>query len=192
MGVTPGCHRKSAGRTNTASRELIGLIRCQGGGFFDGLPQKQFRRRSKMPALPGYATTYEIVKPGAGPAVSKGNTVTVHATGVVKQTGKKFWCVPVLCQFEVNAARCAVTRDLRSARWLCALLGARSFVPGPDVLGFCMSCAQLGRPRTLDNSRSSTRPVWAASSLDGIRSLRADAVIIPRDSSSIMPWRARV
>ena len=144
-----------------------------------------------MPALPGYATTYEVVKPGAGPAVSKGNTVTVHATGVVKQTDKKFWCVPVLCQFEVNAARCAVTRDLAlpdgSVR-----SKALSFVPGPDVLGFCMSCAQLGRPRTLDNSPSSTRPVWAASSLDGIRSLRADAVIIPRDSSSMMPWRAIV
>ena len=83
-----------------------------------------------MPALPGYATTYEIVKPGAGPAVSKGNTVTVHATGVVKQTGKKFWCVPVLCQFEVNAARCTLCCHTRLALCqmaLCAPKRAHSY-----------------------------------------------------------------
>ena len=32
MGVTPGCHRKSAGRTNTASRELIWTEASAGGG----------------------------------------------------------------------------------------------------------------------------------------------------------------
>jgi len=43
-------------------------------------------------AIQGYKTTKEIVKAGGGGAVvSKGNTVTVHATGVVQQTGKKFW-----------------------------------------------------------------------------------------------------
>ena len=36
-------------------------------------------------------TKYTILKEGAGAAVSKGATVTVHATGVVKETGKKFW-----------------------------------------------------------------------------------------------------
>ena len=41
--------------------------------------------------IPGYATTYTILKPGAGTAVEKGATVTVHATGVVKESGKKFW-----------------------------------------------------------------------------------------------------
>merc|ERR1712061_955916 len=40
----------------------------------------------------GFATTYEIQSPGTGDrVVSKGNTVTVHATGVVKEAGKKFW-----------------------------------------------------------------------------------------------------
>eukprot|EP00035_Acanthoeca_spectabilis_P020244 m.431837 g.431837 ORF g.431837 m.431837 type:complete len:118 (+) comp17354_c0_seq1:81-434(+) len=42
-------------------------------------------------ALPGYATTYTIKKEGQGQTVAKGNTVTVHATGIVKETGKKFW-----------------------------------------------------------------------------------------------------
>ena len=44
-----------------------------------------------MTAIPGYQTTYEILKAGSGDAVAKGKTVTVHATGVVKETGKKFW-----------------------------------------------------------------------------------------------------
>ncbi len=47
----------------------------------------------RMQALPGIKTTYELVKPGSGKTVTKGATVTVHATGIVKQTGKKFWQV---------------------------------------------------------------------------------------------------
>lgn len=43
------------------------------------------------PELPGYATTYKILKQGDGKAIAKGNTATVHATGVVKETGKQFW-----------------------------------------------------------------------------------------------------
>eukprot|EP00992_Anisonema_acinus_P008395 TRINITY_DN4483_c0_g1_i1.p1 TRINITY_DN4483_c0_g1~~TRINITY_DN4483_c0_g1_i1.p1 ORF type:complete len:117 (+),score=29.96 TRINITY_DN4483_c0_g1_i1:61-411(+) len=44
-----------------------------------------------MQSIPGCKTTYQIVTPGSGAAVSKGQTVTVHATGVVQNTGKKFW-----------------------------------------------------------------------------------------------------
>ena len=36
-------------------------------------------------------TVFNIITPGSGPAVTKGAQVTVHATGVVKETGKKFW-----------------------------------------------------------------------------------------------------
>jgi hypothetical protein len=43
-------------------------------------------------ALAGIKTTYETLKEGQGDVlVTKGARVTVHATGVVKQTGKKFW-----------------------------------------------------------------------------------------------------
>merc|ERR1712048_939169 len=43
-------------------------------------------------AIPGYKTTKEILKAGSdGASVTKGCTATVHATGVVKETGKKFW-----------------------------------------------------------------------------------------------------
>eukprot|EP00312_Isochrysidales_sp_CCMP1244_P005534 CAMPEP_0196678650 /NCGR_PEP_ID=MMETSP1090-20130531/6481_1 /TAXON_ID=37098 /ORGANISM="Isochrysis sp, Strain CCMP1244" /LENGTH=118 /DNA_ID=CAMNT_0042016807 /DNA_START=34 /DNA_END=390 /DNA_ORIENTATION=- len=36
-------------------------------------------------------TVYNILKAGSGAAVAKGARVTVHATGVVKESGKKFW-----------------------------------------------------------------------------------------------------
>ena len=41
-------------------------------------------------AIPGVKTVYEILTPGesAGPAITVGDKVTVHATGVVKDTGK--------------------------------------------------------------------------------------------------------
>ena len=45
-----------------------------------------------MQSLPGLRTTYEIKPPGSGETlVDKANVVTVHATGVVEETGKKFW-----------------------------------------------------------------------------------------------------
>merc|ERR1719324_2095076 len=45
-----------------------------------------------MTSIPGYRTTYVVVSAGQpGAAVRPNNKVTVHATGVVKETGKKFW-----------------------------------------------------------------------------------------------------
>lgn len=39
----------------------------------------------------GFLTTMRQVKAGSGPSVQKGSTVTVHARGVVQETGKTFW-----------------------------------------------------------------------------------------------------
>ena len=36
-------------------------------------------------------TVYNILAAGEGASVKAGATVTVHATGVIKETGKKFW-----------------------------------------------------------------------------------------------------
>ena len=48
--------------------------------------------RAMSTQSPGYATKYTVLKSGEGAAaVAKGKTVTVHATGVVKETGKTFW-----------------------------------------------------------------------------------------------------
>ncbi len=44
-----------------------------------------------MDAVAGFKTLKKIVKVGHGPAVTAGKVVTVHATGSVKETGKKFW-----------------------------------------------------------------------------------------------------
>ena len=40
--------------------------------------------------IKGFKTTYKIIKPGSGPSVEKGAQVTVHATGIVKESNKKF------------------------------------------------------------------------------------------------------
>jgi len=47
----------------------------------------------EMKAIKGYETKMAVIlegDPGAA-VVEKGDTVTVHATGIVKETGKKFW-----------------------------------------------------------------------------------------------------
>eukprot|EP01051_Picozoa_sp_SAG22_P024042 SAG22_NODE_6482_length_848_cov_1.524700_1_plen_142_part_00 len=42
--------------------------------------------------IPGFETTYEVVTEGSGDrTVSAKDTVTVHATGIVAETDKKFW-----------------------------------------------------------------------------------------------------
>ena len=41
--------------------------------------------------ISGYHTKYDIIQAGSARAVEKGDTVTVHVTGVVGETGKKFW-----------------------------------------------------------------------------------------------------
>eukprot|EP00037_Helgoeca_nana_P011372 m.102099 g.102099 ORF g.102099 m.102099 type:complete len:175 (-) comp20793_c0_seq4:1315-1839(-) len=41
--------------------------------------------------LPGHRTTFKIIEPGSGPAVSVGARVTVHTTGVITESGRLFW-----------------------------------------------------------------------------------------------------
>ena len=49
--------------------------------FLNSLPSQE--------QVEGCLTTKRTITPGSGPAVTKGATVTVHATGVVKETSKK-------------------------------------------------------------------------------------------------------
>jgi hypothetical protein len=47
---------------------------------------------SRLPSPPPpRSLASQTLKGGSGPAVVKGDTVTVHATGTVEQTMKKFW-----------------------------------------------------------------------------------------------------
>ena len=32
-----------------------------------------------------------VLSPGSGPEVKKGNTITVHCTGILAESNKKFW-----------------------------------------------------------------------------------------------------
>ena len=41
--------------------------------------------------LRNHDTTYKIITPGSGPAVSIGARVTVHAIGIVADSGRLFW-----------------------------------------------------------------------------------------------------
>ena len=45
-----------------------------------------------MQEVPGFDVTYRILQPGDGRKVAARDTVTVHATGVVEEAGKQFWC----------------------------------------------------------------------------------------------------
>jgi FKBP-type peptidyl-prolyl cis-trans isomerase len=62
-------------------------------------------------AIPGFETTYDVLEAGSGDAVvSKGDKVTVHATGVVEQGSFKFWSTkdPGQQPFSYNAGVGAV------------------------------------------------------------------------------------
>merc|ERR1712166_1372942 len=49
-------------------------------------------RMASSTPIAGFETTYSVLKPGdSSSAVTRGATVTVHATGVVVETGKQFW-----------------------------------------------------------------------------------------------------
>tara|TARA_B110001452_G_scaffold22147_1_gene17751 strand:+ start:1404 stop:2561 length:1158 start_codon:yes stop_codon:yes gene_type:complete len=59
--------------------------------------------------VPGLATTYEILEAGnGGAAIARGSSGTLHATGVVKESGKRFWSTkdpgqqPFTCQYGVG------------------------------------------------------------------------------------------
>lgn len=41
--------------------------------------------------LPEHRTVFKIIEPGFGPAVSVGARVTVHAIGVITESGRLFW-----------------------------------------------------------------------------------------------------
>ena len=83
-----------------------------------------------MEPIPGFKTTFMIEKPGNGPPVSKGNKVTMHATGVVKETGKKFWSTkdPGQTPFQYTAG---VGQVITGWDQVCA----RFFFPGVCVGG---------------------------------------------------------
>jgi hypothetical protein len=41
--------------------------------------------------IAGFETTYEVLTAGSGDVVGKKDTVTVHATGAIAESGRQFW-----------------------------------------------------------------------------------------------------
>ena len=56
-------------------------------------PAVRMMSSTDMQEISGFQTTYKVLKQGdaGSPVVTKGASVTVHATGVVVETSKKFW-----------------------------------------------------------------------------------------------------
>ena len=52
-------------------------------------PQVTMAEMTPAPGCNG--TTMRTITPGSGKEITKGSTATVHATGVVKESGQKFW-----------------------------------------------------------------------------------------------------
>ena len=58
----------------------------------DGVhPTAQVTMAEMTPAPGCNGTTMRTITPGSGKEITKGSTATVHATGVVKESGQKFW-----------------------------------------------------------------------------------------------------
>lgn len=125
-----------------------------------------------QPAPNCKGTTFEIKKAGnGGKAIAKGSNATVHATGVVLETGKKFWSTkdPGQQPFSYQAGVGGVIKgwdlaimDMREgeARRLVipAALGygdrgAGGKIPGGATLYFEVELAELGGPPQLSDAQ---------------------------------------
>ena len=114
-------------------------------------------------AIPGIKTTYEILKEGNGGAkIEKGSTGTLHATGVVKESGFKFWSTkdpgqePFTCKYGVGQVitgwdQGCLGMTVGEERKLTIPAdegyGAQGFgawkIPGGATLEFTLECLQI-------------------------------------------------
>ena len=114
-------------------------------------------------AIPGIKTTYEILKEGNGGAkIEKGSTGTLHATGVVKESGFKFWSTkdpgqePFTCKYGVGQVitgwdQGCLGMTVGEERKLTIPAdegyGAKGFgawkIPGGATLEFTLECLQI-------------------------------------------------
>ena len=122
--------------------------------------------------IPGYATKYTILKSGGGAAVAKGKTVTVHATGVIKETGKVFWSTkdPGQEPFTYQAGVGQVKGPLAASHLPCTAYAHCMNTPGHHRLG-------SGHPR--DDTRYACPP------------LPPRPLLRPPASAPCMQWPAR-
>ena len=68
---------------------LINLGQRTNKKYLQSIPKIKETMSQPAPGCDG--TTYEILKAGNGKEITAGCTATVHALGVIKESGKKFW-----------------------------------------------------------------------------------------------------
>jgi len=87
LGETKESNGAGAGQAGNVAGKENRPSKGGGKGYANGSDGKQ------MQSLPGVKTTYVTLKSGRSgqQKVKKGSQVVVHATGVIKETGKKFW-----------------------------------------------------------------------------------------------------
>jgi tRNA pseudouridine55 synthase len=82
-------------RAGEAEAEAIGGDESIAESFANGAVAATSTSATAFEALPGYETSVRVLVPSAAASdasiVKKGSGVTVHATGVVEQTGETFW-----------------------------------------------------------------------------------------------------
>ena len=72
--------------------------------------------------------TKTILSQGNGPAVLRGNTITVHCTGILAATNQKFW------RFDINSAQCCCGNIYRGVQ----ALDCTKTVVSRNVLEICI------------------------------------------------------
>ena len=83
-------------------------------------PHGAVHERARLGNYRGLKTQKMTVTPApeGSPTIAKGDTITVHATGIVKETDKKFWSTkdPGQQPFTYNAGVGSVTTCVESNR----------------------------------------------------------------------------
>lgn len=114
-------------------------------------------------SIPGYATTRRTVVQGTGAEVAKGDKVTVHAKGTVKETNKVFWSTkdpgqkPFTYDAGVGAVITGTPRDDATMRRRASVF-TRSFVRRRDASTDDESIVPQG------GTKAASAPRWARSS----------------------------
>jgi|Transcript_24292 U3 small nucleolar RNA-associated protein 21 len=116
-----------------------------------------------MSAIEGIQTTYTIIEDGRGSDVIKRkDQATLHATGTIKESGKRFWCTkdpgqqPFTCEYGVGQVitgwdQGCLGMKVGEKRLLCIPAaegyGAKGFpawkIPGGATLEFELECLSI-------------------------------------------------
>ena len=87
----PGCRTAQPARYRCSRVDGVHTLPRGADGEPTDAPPPQVTMAEMTPAPGCNGTTMRTITPGSGKEITKGSTATVHATGVVKESGQKFW-----------------------------------------------------------------------------------------------------